>query len=204
MRKLANIVVNGKRNTFGNIYNVTGSCEGVDSSLPTLYIGVETARKCIDGFNILKKHYPEQRCWWTFSKNERRDDHDNDIRKFQEDVMLDALSGVRYEYVDFISYTGRRLKRFIRYVMSDSDKICFVTKGMNFVFIYDVSLGCVFGLSLALCEYCGVDSRKVLGRIRKNRRNRFIRDTSFLTDDARKIIGDNTHYILPLYDYFAE
>ena len=204
MKKLANIVTKEHNTKFGNIYNVVNSCEYIDDKLPTLYIGLNMAKQCIAYFNILEKHYPSQNCWWTFSKTERRNDYINDTTKFQEDVVLNALKEVKYEHVDFMTYTLNRLKKFIRYVMSSNDKICFLTRNSNFIFIYDTKLKCVFGLSLTLCEYCGVDRHKVVDKIKKNKRNKFIYDTSFLTVTAKKIIGDNTHYILPLADYFSE
>lgn len=204
MKKLANIVIKGKKNVFGNIYNVVNNCEQIDDTLPTLYIGLEQAKKCIDGFNILKKYYPNQNCWWTFSKTERRNDYITDVQKFQTDIILKVLSEVKYEYVDFIRYTRKRLVKFIKYIKSNNNKICFVTKGSNFIFIYDVKIKCEFGLSLTLCEYCGIDRYKVINHIKENKYNHFIYDMSFLTSETRRIIGDNTHYVLPLYDYFKD
>lgn len=204
MQKLANIVTRGKKTDFSDIYNVVSSCEGIDVSLPTLYIGLSTAKKCIDNFSILKKHYKEQNCWWTFSKTERRNDYLSDIEKFQEDVIVDALNTVKYEYVDFTRFRRRRIVNFIKYIYSNSDKVCFITRGGKFIFIYDVKLKIVFGLSLTLCEYVGISKSKVISKIKSNSANQFITSTSFLNSDAKRIIGDNTHYILPLYCYFRD
>lgn len=202
MQKLANIVTRGKKDDFSGIYNVVSSCEGIDADLPTLYVGLNSAKKCINNFSILQKHYKEQNCWWTFSKTERRNDYLNDIEKFQEDVILGTLKTIRYEYIDFIRYKRKRIVNFIKYIYSDSDKICFLTRGSNFIFIYDVKLKTVFGLSLTLCEYVGLDKNKIITKIKSNISNRFINGTSFLNIDIKRIIGNNTHYILPLYCYF--
>lgn len=204
MQKLANIVTRGKKEDFSDIYNVVSSCDKINTDLPTLYIGLNSAKKCIDNFSILQKHYKEQNCWWTFSKTERRNDYLNDIQKFQEDVILNALETVKYEYVDFIRYRRKRIINFIKYMYSNSDKICFLTRGSNFVFIYDVKLKTVFGLSLTLCEYVGLDKHKIINKIKSNNFNRFINNTVFLNSDVKRIIGNNTHYILPLYCYFSD
>lgn len=204
MQKLANIVTRGRKDDFSDIYNVVNSCEKIDNGLPTLYIGLNSAKKCIDNFSILQKYYKEQNCWWTFSKTERRNDYINDTEKFQEEVILNALKDVRYEYVDFIRYRRKRIINFIKYIYSRSDKLCFLTRGSTFIFIYDVSLNTVFGLSLALCEYIGIDKHKIIGRIKSNKYNQFINNISFLNADIKRIIGNNTHYILPLYSYFRE
>lgn len=204
MQKLANIVIKGGKGNFSSIYNVVGSCDGIINELPTLYIGLSSAKKCIDGFSILRKHYKEQNCWWTFSKTERRNDYLNDLEKFQEDVILNALNGVRYEYIDFIRYSRRRIVKLIDYFYSDSKKVCFITRGSNFIFIYDVKINTVFGLSLSLCEYKGMNKHKIIDKIKSNSNNIFINNTSFLNSDIKRIIGNNTHYILPLYCYFTD
>lgn len=204
MQKLANIVTSSKKNDFSGIYNVVNSCGDIDVDLPTLYIGLNSAKNCIDNFSILEKHYPEQNCWWTFSKTERRNDYINDIEKFQEDVIINAMKSIRYEYVNFIKYKRNRLVRFIKYIYSNNEKICFLTRGGNFIFIYDVKLKIVFGLSLTLCEYIGIPKSKIISKVKSNNNNEFINGISFLNSDIKRIIGNNTHYILPLYCYFKE
>lgn len=204
MQKLANIVTRGRKEDFSDIYNVVSSCDKIDNDLPTLYIGLNSAKKCISNFSILQKHYKEQNCWWTFSKTERRNDYLCDVQKFQEDVILNALKDVKYKYVDFICYRRKRIVNFIKYVYSNSDKVCFITRGCNFIFIYDVKLKTVFGLSLALCEYVGIDKQKIVNKIKSNNFNHFINNTSFLNSDVKRIVGNNTHYILPLYCYFSD
>jgi hypothetical protein len=204
MQKLANIVTRGKKDEFSGIYNVVSSCDKVDANLPTLYVGLNSAKKCIENFSILQKYYKEQNCWWTFSKTERRNDYLDDIEQFQETIILTTLSKIKYEYVNFIKYSKKRIVNFIKYIYSKSDKVCFLTRGGSFIFIYDVKLKTVFGLSLTLCEYLGVDKNKVISKIRSNTSNEFINNTSFLTSDVKRIIGNNTHYILPLYCYFRD
>lgn len=204
MQKLANIVTKCKKNEFSGIYNVVPSCEGIDNTLPTLYIGLNSAKKCIDNFSILQKHYKGQNCWWTFSKTERRNDYINDVEAFQKDVIVNSLKTIRYEYVDFIRYTRKRIVKFIQYIYSDTKKLCFITRGSKFIFIYDVKLKIVFGLSLSLCEYLNLDKAKIIRKIKSNKNNIFIQDTSFLNTDIKGIIGNNTHYILPLYSYFTD
>lgn len=204
MQKLANIVTNSKKSDYSEIYNVVSSCEDVDTSLPTLYIGLNSARKCIDNFSILQKHYKEQNCWWTFTKTERRNDYINDLEKFQEDVILTSLSTVRYEYINFVEYSIHRVKKLIKYIDSPVEKICFITRGGKFMFIYDRKLNTVFGLSLTLCEYVGINKHKLIDRVKSNISNVFIGNTSFMNSDIKRIIGNKTHYILPLYVYFND
>ena len=204
MQKIANIVTSGRKTEFSDIYNVVSSCEYIDETLPTLYIGLNNAKKCIKNFSILQKEYKEQNCWWTFSKNERRNDYVNDLELFQRDVILHSVNIVRYEYVDFIKYSRKRIVNFIKYIYSDAKKLCFITRGGCFIFIYDEKLKIVFGLSLSLLEYLNINRYKVINKIKSNVNNKFIVNTSFLKSDVKGIIGNNTHYILPLYCYFSD
>jgi hypothetical protein len=82
-------------------------------------------------------------------------------------------------------------------------KLCFFTVGANFVFIYSKKYRCVFGLSLSLCEYCGIDKSKIINKIKSNPNNKIINGLSFIDDETRRIIGDNIHYMLPLFEYFV-
>lgn len=202
MKKLGNIVTDNINEKYDEIFNVYKSCEDIDNDLPTLYIGFKKAKSCINGFSILKKEYKDQNCWWTFKKMERREDYINDIYAFKRNVILNSLSSVKYRYINFTMYSLARIKKLIDYIWSERDKTCFLTKNSQFIFIYDESLSTVFGLSLTLCDYVGVSKRKVINQIKSNRRNHFIYDISFLNEDLKRIIEDNTHYILPLYFYF--
>lgn len=204
MQKIANIVSDSKKNGFEVIFNKVASPENLIPGLPTLYIGLETARNNIKGFNILNKTYPEQNCRWTFSRTERRNEYNDDLEKFKKDSIMKALANVKYDYADVAGYSLTKIKNFINYINSDDHKLCFLTKNSKFLFIYSRKYNRVWGLSLTTCEYLGIDRKKILSRVKSNRHNRFIYDTSFLKDDMRGIVGNNTHYILPLYDYFME
>lgn len=80
-------------------------------------------------------------------------------------------------------------------------KILFLTKDSKFMFVYSREYNTVFGISLTLCQYIGIKQRKIL-RLLNNAK--LINDISVIDNDMKRIIGTNTHYILPLYDFFNE
>lgn len=184
------------------MFNKVASFSDIDPSLPTLIVGMETASENIKDFSILKRL--EGDVWWTFSKRERRNEYVEDLKKFKCKVLFDYLSSVKYEYVNFTCYELSRLKKFIRYIDGEDEKTFFFTKESRFAFIYSAKYNRVWGLSLSLCDYIGVDRKKVIGRIKSNRHNRVMNGVSFADDDIRDVIGDNTHLILPALSYFGE
>ena len=190
MTKIGNIVSDGASNGFGNLFNVFTQYSQVDNKLPTLIVGYNKASEIIDNFSILKKEYNNGMLRWTFSKTERRSDYIKDLEIFKEYCMMQKVKGIKYIYIDIISYGYNRIKKLIHYINS------------NFIFIYSEKYNTIWGLSLTLCDYIGVDKQKVVNKIRKNKANRFIQNIGIISEDFRKKIGENTHYLLPIYLYF--
>lgn len=199
---LGNIVTAYKREKFSPFFNVVKDMQETISGLPTLVIGLENARNEIDGFTILNKHYNDNMLWWTYKKTERKYEFDEDIVSFYDFCTNSYLEKYRYVYIDIPRFRYDRLKKLINYINSPIDKICFQTRDNNFLFIFDTSSNNVFGLSLTLLEYIGVEKGKVIKRVKANRMNRFVYDTSFIDQRLRGVIGANTHYILPLAEVF--
>lgn len=197
MKKIANIVTRSKKNVFGDIFNVVDSFGKTLDGIPTLVIGMDIAKENISGFNILAKRYGD--IWWTFSKTERRCEYEDDIVEFYKYAVLHEMDKVRYVYIDPINYSLDRIKKAIGFLRGGTRKYVFLTRNSNFMFVYSEKYNAVFGISLELCEYLGVDRHKVYRLVRNSE---YIHDTSFIDSDLRKVIGNNTHYILPLYTYF--
>lgn len=202
MTKIGNIVSDGTSNGFGNLFNVFTQYSQVDNKLPTLIVGYNKASEIIDNFSILKKEYNNGMLRWTFSKTERRSDYIKDLEIFKEYCMMQKVKGIKYIYIDIISYGYNRIKKLIHYINSNDKKLCFLTRNSNFIFIYSEKYNTIWGLSLTLCDYIGVDKQKVVNKIRKNKTNRFIQNIGIISEDFRKKIGENTHYLLPIYLYF--
>ena len=197
MKKIANIVYKGKKNNFNQIFNVVGSKDDCINGLPTLFIGLELAKENINGFNILKKKYGD--IWWTFTKTERRCDYEVDIIEFYKYAILDKMERVRYTYIDLINFKLDSIKKIIKFLKGDDKKTIFLTRESRFMFIYCEKYNTVFGLSLTLCDYIGVKSSKIFAMCRNVE---YVRSSTFMDNEIRAIVGTNTHYILPLYEYF--
>ena len=196
MKKIGNIITKSKKNVFGDMFNVVKSFDEAIEGIPTLIIGVEEARKHINGFNILTKQYDN--VWWTFAKTERRCEYEDDIISFYKYVILYGMEKIKYTYIDLINYKLNSIKKVINFLRDNTKKFIFLTRNSNFMFIYSEKYSTVFGISLELCEYLGVRKQKIF-KLLKN--VEYIHDTSFITSDLRKVIGGNTHYIPILHTY---
>ena len=100
--------------------------------------------------------------------------------------------------VDLINFRLANIKKMIKFLGDSTKKYVFLTRNSHFMFVYSEVYNTVFGISLELCEYLGVAKQKVY-KLLKNQE--YIHDTKFIGSDIRKVIGSNTHYILPLYTY---
>lgn len=196
VKKIGNIVTKSKKNTFGDIFNVVNSFDNIIEGIPTLIIGFDDAKQYIEGFNVIDKQYGD--VWWTFKKTERRCEYEDDIIKFYNYAILHEMQKTKYVYVDLINFRYTSIKKMIKFLGDNTKKYVFLTRNSNFMFIYSEIYNTVFGISLELCEYLGINKQRVYKLLRNQE---YVHDTKFMGNDIRKVIGSNTHYILPLYTY---
>lgn len=199
MKKIANIVVKKNTNNFSELFNVVNSLDMCIDNLPTLVIGWNFFKSFYPDANILEKKY--NGLYWTFSKTERRCDYEEDIVEFYKLAVNEIIRNIQYTYIDIVKFSLTSIKKTIKFLKDKHSKIVFLTKDSQFLFVYSKDYSTVFGISLTLCEYLGIKKKKVL-RMLNNAT--FIKGTSFIDNDLRQIIGNNTHYILPLFDYFSK
>lgn len=197
MIKIANIVTTAKKHSYSDMFNVCNSMDDIIEGLPTLIVGWSNVKKIFPEANILSKEYNGIK--WTFSKTERRCDYEEDVIKFYEYSIMSIMNDIKYTYVDLIKFKLESIKKIIKFLKGPSKKVVFLTKGSQFMFVYSQEFKTIFGISLALSEYIGIPKKKIISMIKNGE---FIKDTSFINSDIRRIIGNNTDYILPLYCYF--
>ena len=200
--KLGNIVDRNDKTLYDDIFNKVSSYRMIDPSLPTLVVGIDLAKSIIPDFKMMNRGSGDLR--WTFTKRERRSENAEDIIKFKTYCIGNFTKSFRYEYVNFTCYPFSRIKKFINYIHGSDNKVCFLTKDSRFIFIYSERYRTVWGLSLSLCEYIGVNKKKVMDKIRSNKNNHFVNGVSFADNDMRNIIGNDTHLIPLLLHYFGK
>lgn len=202
MQKIGNVVCS-PQTKVDDIFNKVKSCSEIDNDLPTIVIGIENAKNCVPNFSILEKIYDNGNFRWTFKKNERRIDYEDDLRVFTDFCYKNIINDIKYIYVDLINYSFTRIKKFITYLNNTNKKYCYKSFNGEFIFIYDKEYKTVYGLSLSLCEYVGINKNKILCKLFSNKNNIEITKLNFFNDNIKHIINNNPHYIPPFYEYFV-
>lgn len=201
--KIGNIITSGSGKKFPKIFNVVKNMGGIDASLPTLIIGLQESKAILGKkFSIIERRL-NHKLWWTYKKTERNCEYESDTVEFYRHCLTMMLSNISYRYVDFPRYSYTKLKSFINYLNSPKNKLCFITRDRNFVFIYVKEDKVVLGISLTLLEYCGIPKDKSMKRLKSNRKNTFMKDTAFMDATLREVIGNDTHFIPVLSELFS-
>lgn len=199
---LANVITDLSRIKFDIKVNKCKSMDEADKSLPTLIIGLSNAKKYIKGFNILKKYYPSQNLWWTFSKTERGVDFQDDIYKFTLETIDYIVDKVEYSYVDYLDCSLVRGKRILNYLISSTDyKVAYID-GNNFLYVYSPHFSKVWGFSLGTMMFYGVKQRSIERVLGKISNTSWIRNFAKIPTKIKRLLGDKIHNNLVLYDYF--
>lgn len=200
---MLNILTNSNKLDFIFKYNKCKSMEEIDSSLPTLIIGYNNAKKYIKNFNILNKAYPEQKLWWTFLKTEKRAEHDEDIANFSKILINEYIKNVKYSLIDIINLTFKDKKKILNYLMNSDDKKLIYNYFNKFLFVYSKKYQTVWGVALSTMRFCGIDTDKHLNRLYDNNNNTKITNLNELPFLIKKETDDNIPYQLALYEYFC-
>lgn len=201
MRYIANIIA--AKNSKISIDIPVKKCQSIEDThllLPTLIIGYENAKYTIKCFNILKKDYPEQNLYWTYSKTEKRCDYDSDVERFCNIAIQNIINKIKYQYVNVFSIGYANVKNILYFVSSITLKTMLYKD--NNIFIFNKKENIIYGVSLEMCEYIGINTDKIIHKIKSNSANTIIDNISQLPYKVQNIIYDKEYYILPLYEYF--
>ena len=102
MKKIGNIVTNGCKTIYNELFNVVRSIDDCIPGLPTLVVGWSNMKSMFPEANTTEKAFNGIN--WTFTKTERRCDYEEDIVEFYRNSLKNSLSNVRYVYIDIINY----------------------------------------------------------------------------------------------------
>ena len=201
MKYIANIIAT--KNSKISIDIPVKKCQSIEDTqplLPTLIIGYENVKDIIKYFNILKKDYPEQNLYWTYSKTEKRCDYDSDIERFYNVAIQNVINRIKYQYVNVFSISYTDVKNILYFADSITPKTILYKD--NNIFIFNKKENIIYGISLEMCEYIGINTDKIIHKIKSNSANTIINDISQLPHKVQNIIYVKEYYVLPLYEYF--
>lgn len=165
----------------------------LDTTKPVLIVGLKRAKEyCGDKFNILNKKISDK-VYWTFKKTEKREDFNTDIETFYNKCFENLFNQVKYCYVNIFNLSFGDAKKFINVFKTDDKIIVYINKGM-FYFLYGESK--VYGISLRILKYCGINVKKHIAKLKKNHHILIYDNTDKFVMDIRNLFITN-EYILP-------
>lgn len=178
--------------------DVTADTSAIDNSMPTLIIGKKRAEEIYgkDKIKVLNKRI-EENIYWTYAKNERRNDFEKDVQAFNKIVTNTIFSKIKYEFFNIMMEPYSRIKAFIRFIKSSRKKIIY--KANNHLYIYTEGNNNIIGLSLSDAVYCGISENKIMNKIKANINNTIIEDNNFLTPKMKQMLSDSNIYVPYLY-----
>jgi hypothetical protein len=199
MKKIANIV-SQTNITVSNLFNVVKTMDECIHGLPTLVMDYDYINKNYPDFDILEFEIIPN-LYWTFSRRQKRDKHDEDLQIFINKVYSDLLKGVTYFYLDFINYQYKTIIRAIRKIYNFNKIFVYEYNEMLYIYVDNI----VFGIDLKLLRYMGFNTEKIKDKI--NRLNVvFLRHEEILIE-YKMILGEienQVRYIPYLLSIFHE
>lgn len=177
----------------------------IDEKLPTLIIGFQNAKKYISDFNILNKKYNNNMLWWTFSKTERRVDHDNDMVDFHNYCINKITDNIKYYFINYVKLTYNKAKRCINYINNNNKKYYYIDNN-KFIFIYDkensLNSKNIYGFSLTTSAFFGVPRQKIISLIEANKHNTRIKNFYSLPNKIRNLVNNDIPSEIVLLEHF--
>ena len=207
MQKFIGNIICNKNYKIASCFKKYSSLSDIDNDLPTMVIGLDNAKEYIgQEFSIIKKKYKNGMLWWTFSKTERRVDHDNDMKIFKNFCINNVVSNIKYKYINILDIdTFGKIRKAIKFVKNSKEKLYYIDNN-KFVFLYDVENNNgyknIYGFSLTTCEFYGISKNKVISLIESNNKNKKIDNFYKIPNDIKKIINNDIPNEIVLIDYF--
>ena len=169
-----------------------------DFSIPTLIIGKKHAIDLfgVENIHVLDKKIQEN-VYWTFAKNERRVDYEEELKKFVNSIENKVNHSVNYYFINIFTEKLSFLKKFIKYIYNNERKSVYVTS--KHIYIYGGKN--VIGLSRGDFEYIGIDSDKVIEKIKSNPSN--IVFTEYEIDQNIVKFAKSSNIIIPYIHYIT-
>lgn len=192
--KVANIVSRDKINVSVDI-NVVQSMDEIIHGLPTLLVGWDFVKKNYPEYNIIDRKLGPN-LYWTFKKTEKREIHEEDIFFFTENAYKHLIHNVQYIFIDPILFKRSKIKKILRKI-DGIDKLYAYTHG-NMIYLFGDNL--IFGIDIKLIEYIGLNTNKMLNKIKQKCYIFLDKKDIFIEYKSRvEILNDEVKYIPLLY-----
>lgn len=167
-----------------------------DDGSYTLFIGKNTVNTLLPDYTLryLDKQIDE-RCFWTFSRYEKRNIFEDDVKKFRTFVFEKVFKQAKYKPIEVLQNDFSNTKALINTLSDDDMKYAYVDEKAIYIYYNKV----IYGLSFDELNYIGIDEERILSFLRKYKNVRFIFSDKFITKDDKSVSGLDRKYIPYLY-----
>lgn len=195
MITLGYIVTDRKMKGIDNFVEQVNSIELADSTKPILVVGWKNA-KLYSGYKSILDRSLGNNVYWTFSKSESRSDFEEDIEKFYNIIYNNILNNIKYYYINIFKICYSKIKYLYNILIYNKDNIdIYISNKMIYVPYNGDS---VIGISLDILEYCGINSDKVISRIKSNPKVNIVDDADREIFKLSKRLGTKK-YAMPYF-----
>lgn len=167
-----------------------------DDGSYTLFVGKNTVNSILPDYTLkyLDKKIDDRR-FWTFSKYEKRNIFDDDVKKFRKYVFEKLFKGLKYKPIAVLQSNISDIKELIKALSNDERKYAYIDSGAIYI-LYDKT---TYGLSFDELEYIGIDRERIISYLRKYKSVRLIFNDKFITNGDRNAFDSNSKYVPYLY-----
>lgn len=137
---------------------------GMDSSIPTIYIGYYTTKELFGKLNPIEKVLSDGKMYWTFAKKENDREFNRDMYAFKQYCYKEFSKNIKYCYITPIMKLTT-LKRFMNHISNNLSNIIIVRGGKNMIYMYDGKT--IYGVNLEVMKLSGVNIDKLINRLYK-------------------------------------
>ena len=195
---LGRIITKSKKLPVLDFIEITSDTGKITNEIPTLIIGRKIAEEFYgkDKIKVLNKKI-EKNIYWTFAKNERRNDFEEELKRFNDRIIQEILAKINYDYFNIFFESIEESKNFINWLYGEEKKYIYVLD--SHLYIYNPLNEKTVGFSLMDAEYIGKNSEDIYEKIKSNPNNVILNSDNFLTPSMRSLFSNYAIAVPYLY-----
>ena len=191
--KIGNIITE-RDIKINNKFNIVNSIDKIIPELPTLIVGMDITKKYYTNISYLNRKINDT-TFWTFTKLEKRDLHEEDLYYFIEFAYKNLLKNVKFTFIDLILNDTT----YIKSIFDEMSKNKIITfKDKNNIYLYFKNN--IYGFDLRQVSFIGKSIESFMDKI-KSLSNVFLEDTNILIEYKKELLifNEEIKYIPLIY-----
>jgi hypothetical protein len=169
-----------------------------DINTPTLLIGKKELMDRGNELSVLNRQI-DTNLFWTYTKMEKRNIHEEDIKTFYDLVFKKLCKNIKYSNISIYTMRYTLFKKMVNILLDDNIYKCiYIQKNHVYVYYSDK----IIGFSIDEIKYIGIDINKVMTLLTKTKNCDIITNNNFIKNEVKNYLI-NKEYLTP-YLYFIE